>query len=83
MAARLMPAARDDLRLIRRHLQPKRAQPLTQRLGEPFRVHLLLKRAHEIVRVAHQARRAPTSGLDHLVNPQVQRIRQGHIGQEE
>jgi hypothetical protein len=82
MAGRLMPAERDDPRLVRRHLQPELPQPLTHFLLEPFRVHLMLKRAHEIVRVVNQARLAPASWLDHLVKPQVQRIVSIHIGQD-
>jgi hypothetical protein len=82
MAGHLLPGERDHPRLVRRPLQPAFAQPLAQLPVEPLRVGLLLERAHDIVRVANQARFAPTSWLDHVVKPQVKRIVQVHIRED-
>jgi hypothetical protein len=82
VAGPLLPEARDHPRLARCPLQPERATPWAQLPVEPLRVGLLRNRAHDIIRVAHQARFAPTSWRDHVVNPQVQRIGQEHMGSE-
>jgi hypothetical protein len=82
VAGHLRPGERDHPRLVRRPLQPERAQPWAHFLVEPLRVGLRRTRAHTIIRVTPQARLAPTAGLDPLVTPPVQRIGPIHMRQD-
>jgi hypothetical protein len=82
MAGPLLPGERDHPRLVRRQRQPEFAKPVAQLPGAPRRVGLILERAPEIVRVATQARFAPTSWRDHVGKPPVKRLVPVHMREE-
>jgi len=77
-----VPTARDDPRLGSRQFQSAFLSSFPQHFVEAFRIPLFFKRAHEIVRVADEARFSSTVWFDHVCQPDIQHVVQEHIGQD-
>src|SRR5438093_10278964 len=67
--------------LVWSDLKAEFPQPQLQGLVESLGISLVLERADKIICVSNEARLPFTMGLDHRLEPQIQRVVQVHIGQ--
>jgi hypothetical protein len=81
-AQRLPLTAGDAPGLVCRPCQPTLPEPLPSSLVQTLGVVLRWKRAHKIVRVAHQARLSLAAWSDYLMNPPGERLMPIHLGQD-
>src|SRR5207247_3222209 len=78
----ITPTESNDPCLCGGQLKSELFQTKSQRLIKPLGVLLVLKPAHEIIRVSDQARLALAMFLHDVLEPQIQRVVQVHVCQQ-